>query len=228
MKKYFNEKERLDARRESKRKYCKNHKKKRKQTLVKYYQNHKEKIKKYYQNNKEKILRKRKIYRDNNKEIIKVKNKIYYEKNKEKVNKRNKIYMKNLPKKQREMYQENYKLNRNKQTNHRRKTNINFKISCYLRSRLNKAIKGNYKSGSAVRDLGCSISELKTHLESKFQEGMSWSNWSRTGWHIDHIIPLDSINLQNREEFLKAIHYTNLQPLWAEENIIKNNKIVKD
>jgi len=228
MKKYFNEKERLDARRESKRKYCKNHKKKRKQTLVKYYQNHKEKIKKYYQNNKEKILRKRKIYRDNNKEIIKVKNKIYYEKNKEKVNKRNKIYMKNLPKKQREMYQENYKLNRNKQTNHRRKTNINFKISCYLRSRLNKAIKGNYKSGSAVRDLGCSISELKTHLESKFQEGMSWSNWSRTGWHIDHIIPLDSFNLQNREEFLKAIHYTNLQPLWAEENIIKNNKIVKD
>jgi hypothetical protein len=69
--------------------------------------------------------------------------------------------------------------------------------------------------------LGCSIPELKTYLESKFQEGMSWENWGIYGWHIDHIIPLDAFNLTNREEFLKACHYTNLQPLWAEENLKK-------
>jgi len=106
------------------------------------------------------------------------------------------------------------------------KNNINFRISERLRSRLWKAIKNNQKAGSAVRDLGCSIPELKLYLESKFQEGMTWENYGYWGWHIDHIIPLDSFNLQNREEFLKACHYTNLQPLWAEENWKKNNRII--
>ena len=55
---------------------------------------------------------------------------------------------------------------------------------------------------------------------------MNWDNYGFYGWHIDHIIPLDFYDLQNREEFLKACHYTNLQPLWAEENITKGNKIV--
>jgi hypothetical protein len=98
------------------------------------------------------------------------------------------------------------------------KTNINFKLSKLLRNRLYKSIKNNQKVGSAVSDLGCSIPELKIYLESKFQPGMTWDNWSITGWHIDHIIPLDSFNLSNREEFLKACHYTNLQPLWAINN----------
>ena len=53
---------------------------------------------------------------------------------------------------------------------------------------------------------------------------MTWENWGVHGWHIDHIIPIDFYNLQNRDEFLKACHYTNLQPLWAEENLKKKNK----
>jgi hypothetical protein len=102
----------------------------------------------------------------------------------------------------------------------------NFKLSRNLRTRLKDAIKNNQKSGSAVRDLGCTIPELKLYLESKFQSGMSWDNWSKTGWHIDHIRPLSSFNLTNRKEFLQACHYTNLQPLWAEENIRKGDKIL--
>lgn len=93
-----------------------------------------------------------------------------------------------------------------------------------MRSRLNKAIKGNFKSGSAVRDLGCSVEYLKAYLEGQFEPGMSWKNWSLKGWHIDHIRPLSSFDLTDREQFLQAIHYTNLQPMWAEENLKKGKK----
>lgn len=88
------------------------------------------------------------------------------------------------------------------------------------------AIKVNAKSGSAVRDLGCSVDFLKTYLESLFQSGMSWDNWTLNGWHIDHISPLSSFNLSNRDELLKACHYTNLQPLWAKDNLAKSNSTI--
>ena len=107
---------------------------------------------------------------------------------------------------------------------HKRLIDLEFKLLCNLRSRLNTALKKNYKTGSAVADLGCSIRELKAYLESKFQAGMSWDNWSPTGWHIDHIIPLSSGNLEDREFLLKVCRYTNLQPLWAEDNCRKGNR----
>lgn len=101
--------------------------------------------------------------------------------------------------------------------------NINHKIAVLLRNRLNKALKRKTKSGSAVNNLGCSIEFLKTYLESKFTEGMTWENQGK--WHIDHIKPLCSFNLENKEELLKACHYTNLQPLWAKDNLRKGSKI---
>jgi hypothetical protein len=94
-----------------------------------------------------------------------------------------------------------------------------------LRNRIRNALKGNYKSGSAIKDLGCSIEYLKNYLESKFQEGMSWENWAHDGWHIDHIKPLASFDLSDRIQFLQACNYTNLQPLWAKDNIAKSDKI---
>ena len=104
--------------------------------------------------------------------------------------------------------------------------NINFKLSDILRSRLRHAIKNNQKSGSAVKDLGCSIDDLKKYLESKFQPGMSWDNHGFRGWHIDHIRPLSNFDLSVREQFLIACHYTNLQPMWWRQNIVKGNKHV--
>jgi len=89
-----------------------------------------------------------------------------------------------------------------------------------------KAIKAGQKAGSAVNDLGCSIAELKQHLESKFKDGMTWQNWTIDGWHIDHIKPLARFDLTNREQFLEACHYTNLQPLWAMDNYKKGDKIL--
>lgn len=103
-------------------------------------------------------------------------------------------------------------------------SDINFKLSQNLRRRLRYFLKKD-KPGSAVSDLGCSIECLKAHLESLFQPGMSWDNYGKYGWHIDHIIPISSFDLTDRKQLLKACHFTNLQPLWAEDNIRKHNKI---
>ncbi len=105
--------------------------------------------------------------------------------------------------------------------NTRYKRDLNYRLACVLRARTTSAIRNKQKSGSAVDDLGCSISELKVYLEAKFQPGMTWENWALKGWHIDHIRPLASFDLETEEQFKEACHYTNLQPLWALENIIK-------
>ena len=97
----------------------------------------------------------------------------------------------------------------------------NRKISRNLRSRLNKAIDSNWKTGSAVADLGCSIDQLKSHLEAQFKPGMTWGTYGRTGWHIDHIRPLCSFDLKDEVQLKEACRYTNLQPLWWDDNLRK-------
>jgi hypothetical protein len=70
--------------------------------------------------------------------------------------------------------------------------------------------------------LGGTFEEIKIHFESLFTEGMSWDN--RSEWHIDHIVPLSSGKTE--EEMIKLCHYTNLQPLWAKDNLKKSDKIL--
>lgn len=104
----------------------------------------------------------------------------------------------------------------------KKQEDANFKLRRLLRDRLRKALKKSYKNGSAVNDLGCSIEFFKEYLESKFLEGMNWSNHGE--WHIDHVKPLCLFDLSDREQLLMACHYTNLQPLWAKDNLTKNRK----
>ena len=104
------------------------------------------------------------------------------------------------------------------------KTDVNYRISKILRARLYGAIKSNVKCGSAVRDLGCSIEDFKIYIESKFQPGMTWENHSIAGWHLDHIRPLASFDLQNPNDFRCAFHFSNYQPLWATDNLLKGAK----
>lgn len=111
----------------------------------------------------------------------------------------------------------NYELNR-------LKIDPLFKLKKRLRTRLNHAIVNIWKSGSAVSDLGCSIEELKLHLESLFEPGMTWKNYGK--WHLDHKRPLSSFDLKKREELLEACNYKNLQPLWAKDNLKKGSKYV--
>jgi hypothetical protein len=105
----------------------------------------------------------------------------------------------------------------------RRLVDENFRVSEALRSRLNTAVRGKSKSGFAIRELGCSIPELRQHLEKQFSLGMSWENYGE--WHIDHIRPLSSFDLTNADQLRVACHFTNLQPLWAEDNLKKGDKI---
>jgi hypothetical protein len=112
-------------------------------------------------------------------------------------------------------------LNRDKYNEYfvqRRKRDINFKLAHYLRKTINRCLHG----GSAVNDLGCSIDEFKIYIESKFTTDMSWDNYGK--WHIDHIKPLSLFQLSDFEQLKIACHYTNLQPLWAKDNLIKGAK----
>lgn len=86
-------------------------------------------------------------------------------------------------------------------------------------------VRGKTKAGSSVKDLGCSIEFLKQYLESKFKSKMSWKNYGKK-WHVDHIKPLALFDLTKRRQFLKACHYTNLQPMWAKDNISKGNRYI--
>ena len=103
-------------------------------------------------------------------------------------------------------------------------SDIDFKLRTVLRARLNLAVKGNYKDGSSVEDLGCTIEELKKYLESKFLPGMSWDNWSQDGWHIDHIKPLSLFDLSDSAQLKEACHFSNLQPLWSKDNLQKGDR----
>jgi hypothetical protein len=176
-----------------------------------YYKNNKEIIKKqateYYINNKDKV----KDYYESRKNTVL---KQYNQVNKDRIKECNKNWC---------------KINRKPKLSvtEREIRKLNYKLSNRLRQRLCKAIDGNYKAGSAVNDLGCTVEQLKQHLESKFSPGMSWDNWRIDGWHIDHIKPLASFDLTDRKQFLEACNYTNLQPLWATDNLRKGDNILE-
>lgn len=73
--------------------------------------------------------------------------------------------------------------------------------------------------------LGCDFEFFINYIESKFLSGMTWQNHTRTGWHIDHIMPCASFDLTDPEQQKKCFHYSNLQPLWAEDNLRKGDKV---
>ena len=108
------------------------------------------------------------------------------------------------------------------------KTDTEYHLKRVLRSRLYSAVKGTAKIGSAIRELGCSPSFLKQYLESQFLPGMSWENYGYYGWHIDHIKPLSTFDLTDPDQFRRACHYTNLQPMWAFDNLSKGSRITND
>lgn len=167
-------------------------------------QNEDEKIKR--DNNPEKY----KIWYDKNREERNKWRAEYYENNKEKIRERNKKYDKNKSLK----FMVKYHNDPIKKLRHI--------LSCRMRDLLK--LKSFKKKQLFNETLGCSPEFLKEYIEKKFVGDMSWENHGLYGWHIDHIIPLSSANTE--EEVYKLCHYTNLQPLWAEDNLKKSNKIL--
>ena len=97
-----------------------------------------------------------------------------------------------------------------------------YKLQCNLRSLISKSItrQGYKKTSKSQKIIGCTFDELKSYIENKFTEGMTWKNYGK--WHIDHIYP--SSLAKTEEEIIRLNYYTNFQPLWAEDNIRKGNK----
>lgn len=111
------------------------------------------------------------------------------------------------------------KLNRKKiaaRDKNRYKTEPLFRLKKNLRCRILVGMKrrGWYKNNTTKKILGADVNTVKTWIENKFSEGMSWQNQGK--WHIDHIVPVSSA--KTKEEIEKLFHYKNLQPLWAEDN----------
>jgi hypothetical protein len=194
----------------------------------------KEYYKEYYESNKEKIIQSNKEsnkkYYESNKEHYKEYNKEYYKEyskaNKEKI----KEYRKANKEKVKEYNKEYYKDNKdkliekqNKYLSKRRKTQPLFKLRCNLRNRTRSAFKNKsyYKTSKTQEMLGVDWEVCKANIERQFTKDMNWSNYGE--WHIDHIIPLASASTE--EELKKLCHYSNLQPLWAFDNLIKSAKI---
>jgi len=102
----------------------------------------------------------------------------------------------------------------------RKKEDILFRLKTNIRTSVNRYLK--YRSKHTFEIVGCTPQFLKEHLETQFIDGMTWEN--RSEWHIDHIIPLSSAKTE--DEVYMLCHYKNLQPLWAEDNLKKSNKIL--
>ena len=158
-----------------------------------------------------------KIYNLNNPQKHKERSKRWAENNPDKVKDKSKRWAENNPekiKKKRRVYE-----------NKRKQNDPVFKIKSNYSSLLSHSfkIKGVKKPGKTIELLGCSIEFFIIHLTKQFTDGMSLGNYGK--WHIDHIVPLSSVG-NDLDKLKKLCHYTNLQPLWAIDNIMKRDKIL--
>jgi len=188
----------------------------------------KEYDKNYYEQNKVKLNERSSIYRKEHvEEIIEYKKK-YRKEHRKEINEYELKYYYGNYKLCSEWRKKSYINNREKRIAYNLKyyRRIENKIIVNLRVRIWKVLKGINKSQSTMKLLGCNREQLKKHLQSKFTVGMSWNNYGR--WHIDHIKPCASFDLSKVSDQKKCFHYKNLQPLWAFDNLSKNDKILGD
>ncbi len=163
-----------------------------------------------------------KDYYKKNKDYINKQKRQYYRQNKDKSLERNKKWRKDNP----NYCKSYYKSNKEKilaYRKQRRNENSQIQLSACVSSGISKSLN-NQKNGRHWETIvDYTIEDLMYHLESQFKEGMSWENYGLFGWHIDHKIPKCMFTTKQIKECWAL---DNLQPLWAEENLIKNNKLL--
>lgn len=162
----------------------------------------KSKRKKYYNNNKDKVSETNRRYKENNPEWYQNYNKSYYKENQDKI-------------------KETVKKNHYRRV----KEDVGYRLLQRCRKRLYEAVKGNIKSKRTMELIGCSVEHLMKHLESQFQNGMTWENYGE--WHVDHIKPCALYDFSDEKQQKECFNYKNLQPLWAKENLRKSAKYEK-
>jgi len=198
----------------------------------KYSKEHSLELKKYHKQycieNREKVSKQKKKWQNGHQKQVIERSKRYYRENRDEILKKTKAYRqkhkmhyRNYAKK----YFQTHRKEKNEYCRNKRKTNIEYRILCSLRSRLGDAIRsqGAIKSDHTKKLIGCTVKFLIRHIESQFDAKMSWDNYGRKGWHIDHKKPCAAFDLTKPEEQKKCFHYTNLQPLWHDDNFKKNS-----
>ena len=167
------------------------------------------------------------IWYQTHREQARANGRAYYQGHRKQARVRGRVYDRTHREKRR-IYNRAYYATHRQQMRARRLTtyriDVQARLRNSLRARFHKALKGRLKTGSAVRDLGCTMDELIVHLESQFSEGMSWNNQGRA-WHIDHIVPLASFDLTDRRQLLEACNWRNLRPMWSNANRSKHARI---
>lgn len=171
---------------------------------------HKQYCAKWRSKNKNKIKKQQQEYRSKNKELLNQNRKQWGKENPDKVA--------TNAKKHREKYKEKI----NKRRRQKRKENINFRLRTVISNRIRMALCRGSKNSTSYDLVGCSWEHLRLYLESMFSHGMTWDNYGQ--WHIDHIKPCCSFDLTDIEQQKLCFHYTNLQPLWAIDNLKKSGK----
>lgn len=191
-------------------------------------QSEREKQRLYY---KEKGFITRKKYKRNNKEKVKTYMSVYLEKNKTKITKQKKVnneINKSHYLKQHKLWLKNNHDHVLKHQKDRYKNDIEYRLKHCMRMRIKTAVN-KIKIGSISKQLlnfiGCSLTDLKIHLEKQFEPGMSWGNYGQKNdqWSIDHIKPCSLFDHTNIEEIKKCHNFTNLCPMWHSDNVKKSN-----
>lgn len=183
---------------------------------------------------KAKVAARNRAYYAANREKCKAKSQEWRDRNPERVKAQRREYHASHPEYCREWYAKN-KTARNKWHNKYRKRReqenpqlaIYGKIVRNTNDALRKHLSGRRVTSRSriVQLLGCEFAVFVAHIESQFLPGMTWENHGLTGWHFDHIMPLSAFDLTDEEQLKKGCHYTNVQPLWAADNIRKGGRV---
>lgn len=168
-------------------------------------------LNKWKQSNREGLRAYHKAYSLKNREKIRRYAKESYRKNAIKIRQKHNCYRARNKK-----YFAEYQKNRVKK-------DPSFKLRKNISRRVSFALLGSCKSSKVLDLVGCSAEFLRLWLESKWKPGMSWENYGLRGWHIDHIRPCSSFDLEKPEQQRLCFHFLNLQPLWAHENLFKSD-----
>lgn len=164
--------------------------------------------------NPERLAASTKAWRDRNRAHINAKSREWNVKNRALKRRTNLKWRKRNPEKAKEIARE--------YARRRYQTNPQWRLATLARNRISGALKRRKaeKSARTTDLLGCSVQDLRIHLEKQFRPGMTWENYGRH-WHVDHIVPCDAFDLTDPEQQRRCFHFSNLQPLPARENIQK-------